>query len=66
MLTQNSLCALCLCQPPAGTFDAIIDTVSAQHDVNALLGLLAPRGKLVMVGLPPAKPEVNHFAMVMK
>jgi hypothetical protein len=51
---------------PAGSFDAIIDTVSAQHDVNALLGLLTPRGKLVMVGLPPTKPVIDHFAMVMK
>lgn len=50
----------------AGTLDAIIDTVSAQHDLNALLALLAPRGKLVMVGLPPAKPEVDHFTMVLK
>lgn len=50
----------------AGTLDAIIDTVSAQHDLNALLALLAPRGKLVMVGLPPAKPEVDHFSMVLK
>jgi D-arabinose 1-dehydrogenase-like Zn-dependent alcohol dehydrogenase len=50
----------------AGTLDAIIDTVSAKHDLNALLALLAPRGKLVMVGLPPSKPEVDHFSMVLK
>jgi D-arabinose 1-dehydrogenase-like Zn-dependent alcohol dehydrogenase len=54
------------CCASTGTLDAIIDTVSAQHDVNALLALLAPRGKLVMVGLPPAQPTVNHFSMVMK
>jgi uncharacterized zinc-type alcohol dehydrogenase-like protein len=50
----------------AGTLDAIIDAVSAEHDINALLALLAPRGKLVMVGLPPAKPTVDHFSMVLK
>jgi uncharacterized zinc-type alcohol dehydrogenase-like protein len=50
----------------AGTLDAIIDTVAAEHDVSALLALLAPRGKLVMVGLPPAKPTVDHFSMVLK
>jgi cinnamyl-alcohol dehydrogenase len=49
-----------------GTLDAIIDAVSAEHDINALLALLAPRGKLVMVGLPPAKPTIDHFSMVLK
>lgn len=49
-----------------GTLDAIIDTVSAEHDVNALLALLAPRGKIVMVGLPPSKPTVDHFTIVLK
>jgi D-arabinose 1-dehydrogenase-like Zn-dependent alcohol dehydrogenase len=33
----------------AGTLDGIIDTVSAKHDLNKLLDLLAPRGKLIMV-----------------
>eukprot|EP00775_Hariotina_reticulata_P010177 gene10177-10337_t len=33
----------------AGTLDGIIDTVSAKHDINQLLDLLAPRGKLIMV-----------------
>lgn len=60
------MCLTDLCSHPAGTLDAIIDTVSAQHDVNALLALLAPRGKLVMVGLPPSKPTVDHFSMVLK
>jgi D-arabinose 1-dehydrogenase-like Zn-dependent alcohol dehydrogenase len=55
-----------MCVYVSGTLDAIIDTVSAKHDLNALLALLAPRGKLVMVGLPPSKPEVDHFSMVLK
>jgi D-arabinose 1-dehydrogenase-like Zn-dependent alcohol dehydrogenase len=40
----------------AGTLDGIIDTVSAKHDFNQLLDLLAPRGRLVVVSeelLPP-------------
>lgn len=51
---------------PAGTLDGIIDTVSAEHDLNAVLALLAPRGQYVMVGLPPNKPTINHVAIVQK
>eukprot|EP00878_Enallax_costatus_P000289 GHUV01000361.1.p1 GENE.GHUV01000361.1~~GHUV01000361.1.p1 ORF type:complete len:432 (+),score=134.66 GHUV01000361.1:106-1401(+) len=50
----------------AGTLDAIIDTVSAEHDINTLIALMAPRGRYVMVGLPPNKPVLNHSAMIMK
>eukprot|EP00879_Flechtneria_rotunda_P010490 GHRR01010966.1.p1 GENE.GHRR01010966.1~~GHRR01010966.1.p1 ORF type:complete len:378 (+),score=117.56 GHRR01010966.1:424-1557(+) len=50
----------------AGTFDGIIDTVSAHHDVNILMDLLAPRGRMVLVGLPPEKPVLNHFPLIMK
>lgn len=52
--------------PCQGTLDGIIDTVSAKHDVSALMELLAPRGKLIIVGLPPEKPTINHFGMVMR
>eukprot|EP00877_Chromochloris_zofingiensis_P007555 jgi/Chrzof1/3052/Cz12g09220.t1 len=48
----------------AATLNGIIDTVSAPHDLNALLELLEPRGKLVMVGLPPGKVELDHFPIV--
>jgi len=34
------------------SFDFILDTVSAEHDVNALLNLLKRDGSLVLVGLP--------------
>jgi uncharacterized zinc-type alcohol dehydrogenase-like protein len=52
--------------PPfaAGALDAIIDTVSADHDINAVMALLAPRGRYVMVGLPPKKPTLNHVSVV--
>lgn len=36
----------------ARRFDFILDTVSAQHDYNAYLGLLRRDGTLVLVGLP--------------
>jgi D-arabinose 1-dehydrogenase-like Zn-dependent alcohol dehydrogenase len=48
----------------AGTLNGIIDTVSAKHDVNALLALLAPRGRMVVVGLPPDMPTINHLFLM--
>jgi len=48
----------------AGRFDLIIDTVSAAHDVNAALGLLATEGTLVLVGAPPKPIEVAAFALI--
>ena len=36
----------------AERFDFIIDTVSAQHDYNAYLGLLKRDGTMVLVGVP--------------
>ncbi len=40
----------------AGRFDFILDTVSAQHDYNAYLGLLRRGGTMVLVGLPDPTP----------
>ena len=40
----------------AGGFDFILDTVSAQHDYNAYLGLLRLDGTMVLVGLPEPTP----------
>jgi uncharacterized zinc-type alcohol dehydrogenase-like protein len=48
------------------TLDGIIDTASAPHDINALLGLLAPHGTLTLVGLPPGKLDVSHFILCTK
>ncbi len=36
----------------AARFDFILDTVSAQHDYNAYLGLLRRDGTMVLVGMP--------------
>jgi uncharacterized zinc-type alcohol dehydrogenase-like protein len=38
----------------AGSFNFILDTVSAPHDYNAYLGLLKVDGTMVLVGLPEA------------
>ncbi len=40
----------------AGRFDFILDTVSADHDYNAYLGLLRLDGVMVLVGMPGAQP----------
>jgi uncharacterized zinc-type alcohol dehydrogenase-like protein len=36
----------------AGSFDFILDTVSAEHDLNAYLSMLKRDGAMVLVGLP--------------
>ncbi|KAA6440886.1 NAD(P)-dependent alcohol dehydrogenase [Dyadobacter flavalbus] len=44
--------------------DIIIDTVSAKHDINTFLNLLAVDGALVMVGLPAEELPVSAFNIV--
>jgi uncharacterized zinc-type alcohol dehydrogenase-like protein len=39
-----------------GRFSFILDTISAQHDYNAYLGLLHRDGTMVLVGLPEPSP----------
>ncbi len=48
----------------ANTFDLIIDTISAQHDYNAYLKLLRPRGAMVIVGVPSKPTEVAAFSLI--
>ena len=50
----------------ANSFDFILDTVSAEHDVNALLHLLKRDGSLVLVGLPEKPMAVEGFSLVAK
>ncbi|MBN3520789.1 NAD(P)-dependent alcohol dehydrogenase [Algoriphagus lutimaris] len=42
-----------------GTYDLIIDTVSASHDYATYLNLLKTNGVMVLVGVPPT-PETIH------
>jgi alcohol dehydrogenase (NADP+) len=46
-------------------FDVILDTVSAQHDVNAYLALLGVDGALVLVGAPAQPLPVASFSLIM-
>jgi uncharacterized zinc-type alcohol dehydrogenase-like protein len=48
----------------AGTFDMILDCVSAEHDVNAYLNLLRPGGNLTLVGAPEKPTPVSAFALI--
>src|ERR1041385_8739620 len=48
----------------AGSFNFILDTVSAKHDINAYLGLLARDGNVTLVGAPPEAMGVAAFALI--
>ena len=50
----------------ANSFDFILDTVSASHDINAYLTLLKHDSTLVQVGAPPAPLPVNVFNLIGK
>ena len=49
----------------ARSFDFIIDTVSAQHDLNTYLGLLKRDGTLTLVGVPPEPVAVAAFNLIL-
>ncbi|UKJ08187.1 NAD(P)-dependent alcohol dehydrogenase [Solitalea lacus] len=47
-------------------FDIIIDTVSAQHDLNVYLNLLRLNGTMVLLGVPPEAPIIQTFNLIAK
>lgn len=49
----------------AGTLDLIIDTVSAEHDINAYVQLLKLDGALVQVGAPEKPLAFQAFSLIM-
>ena len=53
-------------QKQAGSFDFILDTVSAEHDFNAYLQLLKLDGTMVLVGAPEKPAPVYGFNLLMK
>ncbi len=52
-------------QKHAGSFDFILDTVSAKHDINAYLNLLRPDGNITLVGAPEKPLDVAAFSLIM-
>ncbi|WP_083622588.1 NAD(P)-dependent alcohol dehydrogenase [Planktothrix paucivesiculata] len=52
-------------QKHAGSFDFILDTVSADHDINAYLNLLTRDGNITLVGAPPKPFDIAAFSLIM-
>jgi alcohol dehydrogenase (NADP+) len=52
-------------QKHAGSFDFILDAVSADHDINAYINLLRPDGTITLVGAPSKPLAVSAFALLM-
>jgi uncharacterized zinc-type alcohol dehydrogenase-like protein len=46
------------------SFDFILDTVSAEHDINAYLNLLKRDGTLVLVGAPEKPLALSAFSII--
>jgi len=52
-------------QKHAGSFDFILDTVSATHDINAYLNLLTRDGNITLVGAPEKPFDISAFSLIM-
>jgi uncharacterized zinc-type alcohol dehydrogenase-like protein len=48
----------------ANSFDFILDTVSAPHDIQQFLGLLKRNGTMTLVGVPDVPPVVHPFVLI--
>ncbi len=48
----------------AGSFDFILDSVSADHDINAYINLLSRDGNLTLVGAPEKPLAVASFGLL--
>ena len=53
-------------QQQAGSFDFVLDTVSAPHDLNAFVELLKLDGTLTMVGAPEERIPFGVFSLLFK
>ena len=51
-------------QKHAGSFDFILDAVSAPHDLNAYLNLLKRNGTMTLIGAPPEPTPVLGFNLL--
>jgi len=49
-----------------GSFDFILDAVSAEHDINSYLQLLRRDGNMTLVGAPEKPHAVAAFSLIMK
>lgn len=62
-LPNSCWCYACL-QAAFGSLDGIINTISAEHDLQALLTLLRVDGQMVCVGAPENPPKVRVLGVV--
>jgi uncharacterized zinc-type alcohol dehydrogenase-like protein len=53
-------------QKHTGSFDFILDAVSADHDLNAYLQMLKLDGTMTMVGAPSKPSELAAFSLIFK
>jgi alcohol dehydrogenase (NADP+) len=53
-------------QKHTGSFDFILDAVSAEHDINAYIQLLRRDGNITMVGAPPEPLAVGVFGLLFR
>jgi uncharacterized zinc-type alcohol dehydrogenase-like protein len=51
-------------QKHAGSFDFILDAVSADHDINAYINLLARDGNITLIGAPEKPLAVSAFGLL--
>jgi len=51
-------------QKHTGSFDFILDAVSAEHDINAYINLLSRDGNITLVGAPSKPLSVSAFSLI--
>ncbi|MFD2600128.1 NAD(P)-dependent alcohol dehydrogenase [Sphingobacterium corticis] len=49
----------------AKSFDFILDTVSAEHDIASYMSLLKTNGTHICVGVPPKPAQIPPFSLIM-
>ena len=47
-------------------FDFIIDTVSAEHDLNFYISMLRLDGTMILLGVPPSDHKLSAFNLIGK
>jgi uncharacterized zinc-type alcohol dehydrogenase-like protein len=51
-------------QKQAGSFNFILDTIAAKHDINAYINMLGLDGNITLVGAPEEPLAVSAFALI--
>jgi len=51
-------------QKHTGTFDFILDTIAADHDINAYINMLGRDGNITLVGAPEKPLAVSAFSLI--